>query len=217
MRPFTISHWYHQDPGGKPWICTRTIYGWYKTTARIISSWFHIDQLLVGCVMISVTEHLRPFVTGLQFPASLFPGRNDSVPLELADRKIFSKWLGLLMPWNECCALFQMTERLLSQHTCSWQRRPLKEAVGNAGATFPWITGSGEKSTFPMSQSWGCSLIRGQGPEVLAPDFLQIAQSMVIQLLVGRFPHSWTLCWEANYDTNRRAASIFLPNYWKIK
>lgn len=56
-------------------------------------------------------------------PCTLLSGRNDCVPPELADRRIFSKWLGLLMPWNEWLALFQMTGWLLSQHTYSWQRR----------------------------------------------------------------------------------------------
>lgn len=47
----------------------RIIIGCYKNLAWIMCGWLHIDWVLVGCVVRAVTEHLRAFAAGLQFPA----------------------------------------------------------------------------------------------------------------------------------------------------
>lgn len=137
-------------------------------------------------------------------PCTLLSGRNDCVPPELADRRIFSKWLGLLMPWNEWLALFQMTGWLLSQHTYSWQRRRhfvqqqrsfvIKRGGGTVGAGFHLDYGKQREKHVSCSSkprlvfdlrpgSWSFSAVS-------ASSFLQTAQSLV--------RHS---CWGAGFPT----------------
>lgn len=176
-----------------------------------------MDLLLVGCVMIGSQWTSQSFCRWTPAPCTrLLSGRNNCVPPELADRRIFSKWLGLLMPRNEWLALFQMTGWLLSQHTYSWQRRPplcsasarlrsLKEAVGTVGAGFHSDYGkrrethvscrSKPRLVFDQhAASWGFSALS-------ASDFLQTVQSLVRQ---G--------CWWAGFPTFRLSVGRFITH-----
>lgn len=118
----SFPHWRHWHPGRKspaPWS-----HYWMLLKPGLNNIWMTTCGF-VACWMCGDQRTSQSFCRWTPAPCTrLLSGRNDCVPPELADRRIFSKWLGLLMPRNEWLALFQMTGWLLSQHTYSWQRRP---------------------------------------------------------------------------------------------
>lgn len=180
------------------------IVGCYKNLAWIISGWLHIDLLLVGAVMIAVSEHLRAFAAGLQLPAPCSLGGMTACPQNWLTEGYFPNDSGCSCPemndllyfkWQADCFHSTLTPGSAAVTLFSGSgASSLKEAVGTVGAGFHLDYGkqrekhvscrSKPRLVFDLRPgSWSFSAVS-------ASSFLQTAQSLV--------RHS---CWWAGFPT----------------